>query len=109
MQIRLYIHGAHDLFRWQSTTDYLQSTGDWPIDNAQAGLALGTEISGSYTDSVWVGTDGTSAVIAISYSGPPEIAGKSIVLHGTGSAGAVTWTCTGGTLPARFRPPVCRI
>jgi len=89
--------------------EYLQSTGSWPVSNAQAGLAAGSAIRGHYAGSVWVGTDGTSGLVAISYNNPADIAGKSIVLVANATGGAINWTCTGGTLPARFRPSVCRL
>ncbi|MDH3692211.1 MAG: pilin [Gammaproteobacteria bacterium] len=88
--------------------EYLQSTGNWPADNNQAGVPSGPEITGTYTDSVWVGAAANTGLVAIAYKEPSEIAGKSVVLVATTTGGSITWSCVGGTVESRYRPAPCR-
>lgn len=78
--------------------------GVWPSDNAEAGLAASTSITGNAVKSVAVSANG---VITVTYN-TKVIAGSTISLSPTLSQGSVLWSCTGGDLPAKYRPANCR-
>lgn len=82
-------------------TEYYSSNGEWPDDNADAGLA--TDISGNAVRSVSV----VSNQITITYN-TKVTAGATLVLEGTATDGGVTWTCNGGTLNDNLKPSNCR-
>jgi type IV pilus assembly protein PilA len=81
-----------------------QTIGAMPTSNAQVGLPAA--ITGNNVSGLAIGADGT---IAITYSNDTNIAGSTIFLVPTlGTNGAMTWTCTTGTVLPRFRPSNCR-
>jgi len=87
-----------------AVTEFYSSKGTWPTANASAGIATSTSINGNAVRSVAV----SGSTITVTYNTKVN-AGSTLVLQGsTGSQGAVTWTCTGGTLVAKFRPSNCR-
>lgn len=85
-----------------AVTEYYSSNGKWPTSNLQAGIA--TTITGNAVRSVVVSNSGT---ITVTYNTKAD-AGKTIVLKGSDSSGAVQWNCTGGDLDAKYRPSNCR-
>jgi len=85
-----------------AVTEYYSSKGQWPTSNAQAGIS--TTITGNAVRSVVVTNSGT---ITVTYNTKAD-AGKTIILKGADSNGAVQWTCTGGDLDTKYRPANCR-
>lgn len=85
-------------------SEYVTSNDVWPASNAQAGLADPADISGQAVSSVAVGN--ANGLITITYN--TLIGGGTIIVAGVTTAGGVTWSCTGGTLGARYRPAQCR-
>ena len=83
-------------------TEYYSSKGEWPTDNAAAGVS--TTIKGNAVNSVVVTGSGT---ITVTYNTKVTPNG-TIVLKGRDANGAVQWDCTGGNLDAKFRPANCR-
>ena len=87
-----------------SLAEFVTSNNAWPADNADAGLAAANAITGQSVTSVAVGNaDGTITVTYAANAG-----GGTIVVAGATSLGGVTWSCTGGTVAARYRPAQCR-
>jgi prepilin-type N-terminal cleavage/methylation domain-containing protein len=80
------------------------SSGNWPTDNATAGLSASGSITGNWVSSVAVGASG---LITVTYAGAP-IAGNTLTLQPTDATGSVTWDCTGGDLADKYRPSQCR-
>ena len=95
-----------------SVTEVFQSTGAWPTDNEEAGVADPDDIAGKYVDSVTVSADGDDGVITVTFEGDnanPALAGATLVLTGTGVDGAVSWVCTGeGDMESKYLPSTCR-
>lgn len=93
-----------------AVTEYYTSNGDFPTDNAEAGLASATQITGNYVESVTV--DGGLITAEMKSSGVSEgIQDATMVLSAVTSAGTVTWTCkSGGTsaVEAKYLPSSCR-
>jgi len=87
-------------------SEYVSSENDWPSENASIGLAEADDIKGVAVDSVEV-EDG---LITITYNSAVggEGSAYTIELSPATAAGSVTWICTGGDMPANFRPANCR-
>lgn len=85
-----------------SVTEYVADKGVWPTSNVQAGLA--PTITGNAVNSVVVSGAG---LITITYNTKADAA-KTLIMTPTRSAGSIKWTCTGGTLPTKYRPATCR-
>ncbi|MBH3432475.1 pilin [Pseudomonas citronellolis] len=87
-----------------AVTEFYASKGEWPSSNASAGIALATSITGNAVRQVEV----DESLITITYNTKVS-AGSTLELQGKASdGGTVTWSCTGGTLDAKYRPSNCR-
>ncbi len=86
-------------------TEYFSSAGAFPSTNTLAGLPLAASISGNAVDSVQVGTGGK---ITVSYDTTKVDASNTLVMTPSDATGSVTWDCTGGTLPDKYRASNCR-
>ena len=87
-----------------AVSEYRQSMNAFPTSNVQAGLQA--TISSTYVASVVVGAAG---IITITYNATAGTAANAtIILTPTFANGAVTWTCTAGTVVDNFRPANCR-
>jgi len=89
--------------------DFVSNTGRFPSNNASAGLATNTSITGSYVSSV----DVTGGKIKVLYAGPKANShitdsSKFLVLSPVSHAGSITWTCTPSTLDGKYLPTTCR-
>lgn len=84
-----------------------QNTGVFPATNAAAGY---NGASGTYTLSV--GISGAGLITATARSAAPTnsaIFGNTVILTPQqGTNNSITWTCTGGTIIAQYRPTICR-
>ena len=86
-----------------SVTEYYSSQGNFPSNNASAGLAAATAIKGNAVTSVEV----TNGKIEITYNN--KVANNATLqLSPTTGAGGVQWSCKGGTVIAKYRPSNCR-
>ena len=85
-----------------SVAEYYVNHGAFPVDNAAAGLAAAASITGKAVSQVSV-ADG---VISIAFN--HKIDGKTMELAPTSSKGSVSWTCNGGSVPAKYLPLNCR-
>ena len=89
-----------------AVTEYHASEGSMPTNNAQAGIAAATDITGSGVDSVTV----ANGVITVAFNSK-VLAGAQLTLTPTASAltGSVTWACAGaGTMDPKWLPAECR-
>lgn len=98
-----------------AVSEYHSNHGDWPADNAAAGVAAATDIKGKYVDSVTIAKNVITATMKS--TGVSEgIQGASLTLTGTAAAtaGSYEWACaakkSGGTtaLEGKFLPASCR-
>lgn len=88
--------------------DFISNTGRLPPNNASAGLAKDTSISGSYVSKVNV----TGGLISVSYGGPKAnsalTSSTTLQLSPiTSSGGSVQWACK-STMPGKYLPSSCR-
>ena len=90
-----------------ASAETYSSSGVFPPSNASAGLPTDTSISGKYVTKVTTGP--TRGLITITYSnGEQKLNGKTLLLSGTTSAGAVKWRCKVGTVDVKYVPSECR-
>ncbi len=87
-----------------AVTEYFSSKGEWPSNNAAAGIATDVSIKGNAVKSVTV----DASKITIKYNTKVEN-NKTVVLQGSSSGGGVTWTCKNGDLTStQLLPASCR-
>jgi type IV pilus assembly protein PilA len=88
-----------------SVTEFYNSKGTLPPQNASAGLAASTAITGNAVDSVNV----VSGLVTVTYNSKVA-SGALLDLSPTTGAGGVKWTCkaNGATMKAQWLPSSCR-
>lgn len=100
-----------------AVVEYYSDKGEFPSDNATAGIAKASEITGKYVASVTVAADATkkaSATITAKMKSSgvnKDIQGKTLMLTGKQNKGSFDWTCTKGTanpVDDKFLPSSCR-
>lgn len=87
--------------------DYMAQYGEAPLDNAAAGLAQPTSIIGNNVSEVTI----TSGLITVEFGNQAnsKIIGATLALSPiTSGEGSIKWSCTGGSLTAKYRPSSCR-
>lgn len=89
-----------------SVTEYWTSEGELPADNAAAGLADASDITGNYVNDVEV-DEGVITATMKSSGVASGIASATLVLSPVTSVGSVTWTCS-GSADAKYYPSSCR-
>ncbi|EMS4332035.1 pilin, partial [Neisseria gonorrhoeae] len=75
-----------------AVTEYYLNHGEWPKDNASAGVASATDIKGKYVQSVTVANGVVTAEMKPSGVNK-EIQGKRLSLWGRRENGSVKWFC----------------
>ncbi|WMP18901.1 pilin [Thiothrix lacustris] len=83
--------------------EYRSSMGVYPTDNAAAGITAANLIQGNALRSLEI----DSSRIILTYNTQVK-AGATIIIQGSEQDASFTWTCTGGTVPAVYRPSSCR-
>jgi len=96
-----------------AVAEFYQNTGRFPTNNASAGLASDTSISGQYVKKITVSGDADGAIITAAYGGPkasskiPEE--STLVLSPITNAGSIAWTCkAGANIKNNYLPSNCR-
>jgi len=92
-----------------SVVESYTANGALPVSNAAAGLPPATSITGNAVASL---TLDVGAEITVLFNdtlgGSPTANDTTIVFTPTLSENGFVWICTGGTLPAKYRPANCR-
>ena len=90
-----------------STAETRLSSGQWPNNNAEAGIAGQMSISGNYVQRVAVNPGGR---IVIEFINDPAIQNDYITLQGSVAGGSVVWRCgdVTDTVDPRYLPGNCR-
>jgi TM2 domain-containing membrane protein YozV/Tfp pilus assembly protein PilE len=83
---------------------YVLNKRIWPTSNSE--IALQDKINEKHIESLSVGNGGAITIRFSQDLGPA--AAKTIVLVPRVDAGQLVWSCTGGTLAAKYRAPDCR-
>ena len=80
-----------------AVVEYLNTNGRFPKNNAEAGLANASEISGKYTGYLTIVSDPTDDSISIllrfKWDANASIAGNGMRLIPTDNGGSVSWVC----------------
>ena len=90
-----------------AVAETFQGTSAMPESNESAGVAASGSITSKYVTAVGVGTSGAITVTYSTAVGGGQ-GGNTIVFTPSATAGAVDWSCTGGTVESKFRPANCR-
>ncbi|EMS4130711.1 pilin, partial [Neisseria gonorrhoeae] len=75
-----------------AVTEYYLNNGEWPKDNASAGVASASDIKGKYVKSVTV-ANGVVTATMLSSGVNKEIQGKKLSLWARRENGSVKWFC----------------
>jgi type IV pilus assembly protein PilA len=90
--------------------EFYSNTGNFPTNNASAGLALSTDIRGKYVKSVDVSTD--KGIIEVAFGGGANTAIQSSIfaLSAITHAGSIEWSCANAktTVAPKYLPTSCR-
>lgn len=93
-----------------AVSEYYISQGSMPADSNAAGINVAAAQS-AYLSADTTFTQDSATQSTVTYTlgslGPSDATG-TILFVGTGSNNGVSWTCTGGTFPDRYRPANCR-
>jgi len=91
-----------------AVAEYYQDRGDFPTDNATAGLAAAATIRGKYVTQVVV-TAGGNIEVTFGNDVNFKILNAVLTVSATNNDGSLSWACTGdATLVAKWLPPACR-
>ncbi len=93
-----------------AVAEYYSNRGVAPTDNASAGLASSTSITGKFVKSVNVASGKITATYS---SASPQRANSKInsdtlVFSPTFSGGSTTWTCSSANISVKYLPVICR-
>lgn len=91
-----------------SVSEYFLSTGNMPASTTQAGINTNAAQSPEFLSSIAFATNGTGATLTYTVTDKIDPGTGTIVFEGSGTANGVQWFCTGGTIPAKYRPANCR-
>ncbi|WP_304672196.1 pilin [Neisseria polysaccharea] len=95
-----------------AVVEYFSDNGVFPANNASAGIATASTITGKYVAKVEVGKVGTSGALITSTmksSGVnADIKGKTLTLVGQQNSGSFSWECKKDTVDDKFLPSSCR-
>lgn len=87
--------------------EFQQTTGDWPVDNQQAGLALPEEMNGNYIEKIAVQLN--QVIATFNKKAGNGVAEQSVILTAElGNAGQILWDCYSLTINPYFLPNNCR-
>jgi len=93
-----------------AVTEYRSNKGAWPSDNAAAGIAAASDITGRYVQSVTVGVSGTNGTIVAKMK-TSEVSDKiksaTLTLTGEETSGSYKWTCKSDA-SNKYLPSSCR-
>ncbi len=90
-----------------AVTEYYQDQGDFPGDNATAGLEAAGNITGKYTTGVLVLAGG---VCEATYGADANnnIQGDKLLMTPQDNTGSVSWICSSADLDNKWLPAACR-
>lgn len=89
-------------------TEEYSSTGIFPTDNLEAGLALPGSITGRYVTSVTVGNRNGEIAVLFGGDANAAIAGQELLLQATDAGGSLSWDCNSPSIEPRHLPSSCR-
>jgi type IV pilus assembly protein PilA len=91
-----------------AVVDSYLTTGLWPTSNSAAGVSSPTQYRTDYVDRVDVQNVPSGGSVQITFSLAELGSNNTLIFVPTFVGGSFAWSCDQGTLPVRYRPPVCR-
>jgi uncharacterized RDD family membrane protein YckC len=92
--------------------EYVDNRGEFPPDNAAAGLAAPASITGAYVGSVNIGGEPGRIDVVYSARAPQraksQLDGRTLYFVGEPGPGSITWTCVSDDLPQKWCPSSCQ-
>ena len=79
-----------------AVSEYRMTQGSFPTTNAMAGIPDAANMTGTYVNTVTVGTAGVITVAMKDSGVASSIESKTLKLTPTESSGNITWACDGG-------------
>ena len=103
-----------------AVAEYRSTTGEWPDDNADAGLADPTEITGKHVASLVIVASTTRTLPKLSFNplititfkttAQTKIANGTMLLLPTDEGGSISWICKGSAgSVANYLPSSCKL
>ena len=89
-----------------AVAEYYGDKGAWPSNNADAGIATDTQITGNYVSKVDISTNGTIIATMKSSGVNTNIKGKTLTLTPTDQTGSISWACTSDAAQ-KYLPKTC--
>lgn len=89
-----------------TVAEYHADKGDWPADNAEAGMASPASINGKYVAEVET-EDGVIVATMRGTGVASGIQGKTLTLSAIVNDGSYDWRCSSDALP-KYLPASCR-
>ena len=90
--------------------EYYETNGTWPNSNAAAAVSPPASFQTDYVDNISITGTATGTTITITYRILALGANNTIIFTPSDIAGGrIDWSCKGGTVINKFRPPACRI
>lgn len=87
--------------------EFWYDNGNYPADNADAGIAAAAAYSGNYVTGI--SANGANVEITYGNKASIQIAGQIVVLRAVPSNGSINWDCaSGGAIDDDLLPPICR-
>lgn len=84
--------------------DYHAANGVLPTNNASAGVATASSITGNAVSSVAV----QNGAVVITYNNTVANGGATLIFVPVVVSGSVSWRCNSGTLSSIYVPSICR-
>ena len=90
--------------------EFYETNGSWPNSNAAAAVRPPASFQTDYVDNISIAGTATGATITVTYRILALGANNTIIFTPSDIAGSrINWSCKGGTVINKFRPPACRI
>ena len=89
-----------------AVAEFRSATGEWPFDNAEAGLAAEEEITGNYVSKLIVDTSSGIILVFLKDTAHAKIASGLIMLTPIDEGGSISWTCSGSV--TKYLPSSCQ-
>jgi len=92
-----------------AVAEYFSNRGSAPSNNASAGLASSTSITGKFVGTVNVAAGKITATYSSGspYRANSKIGGQTLVFSPIFSAGSTVWTCS-SAMATKYLPVICR-
>jgi len=89
-----------------SVMEYYMTKGNWPSNNAVAGMPSADKIKGEFVKSVAV--NGDQVIVTFNENAGDDLANHRLMMTAKENTGSISWSCKGADIENKFLPPNCR-